>query len=74
MTYPTALPRPTGFGIALMPRLACIANAFAQVLSRAGWDHAWWYSGHLDAELMDVAVEHDFKSLVAISLRRQRIV
>ena len=32
-----------------------------------GWDHAWWYSGYLDADLMDKAAqalvgEHDFKS------------
>ena len=32
-----------------------------------GWDHVWWYNGHLDAELMDKAAqalvgEHDFKS------------
>ena len=32
-----------------------------------GWDHVWWYNGHLDADLMDKAAqalvgEHDFKS------------
>ena len=32
-----------------------------------GWDHVWWYNGHLDADLMDMAAqalvgEHDFKS------------
>lgn len=32
-----------------------------------GWDHAWWYNGYLDADLMDKAAqalvgEHDFKS------------
>ena len=32
-----------------------------------GWDHMWWYNGHLDADLMDMAAqalvgEHDFKS------------
>ena len=32
-----------------------------------GWNHVWWYNGHLDADLMDKAAqalvgEHDFKS------------
>ena len=32
-----------------------------------GWNHVWWYNGHLDADLMDMAAqalvgEHDFKS------------
>ena len=32
-----------------------------------GWNHVWWYNGHLDVDLMDMAAqalvgEHDFKS------------
>lgn len=45
-------------------RYRICANSARPVL---GWDHVWWYNGHLDAELMDKAAqalvgEHDFKS------------
>ncbi len=40
-----------------MPQAHHIAIAFVpewrKLVPITGWDHAWWYSGHLDAELMD---------------------